>query len=82
MSKFFDETMQSLLDAIAMEYKSIKETKNNTIQETLYIGVDISQIDENWLVVTRRNKNGEFEVVNKFINDEALEVYNKLIGVK
>lgn len=80
MSKFFDDTMQGLLEAAAMKYRTMPK-EENSISDCLYIGVDFAPNDDNTLVVMRRNGTNTY-VVNQFRNDEALELYNKLIGVK
>ena len=81
MSKFFDDTMQGLLEAVAMEYKSMKESKDKSIEDCLTIGVDFFHNDRGVLVVMRR-KGDEIHVLNEFSDDEALGLYNKLIGNK
>lgn len=78
MSKFFDDTMQGLLEAVAIKYKSMPKEENG-ISDCLYIGVDFTQKDDETLVVARR-KGIDTHVINQFKNDEALELYNKLIG--
>ena len=80
MSKFFNDTMQGLLEAVAIEYKTIPKEENG-ISDCLYIGVDFTPNDDKTLVVMRR-KGADTYVVNQFRNDEALELYNKLIGAK
>lgn len=60
---------------VAEKYKK----KDKNISECLYIGVDFSSADEDCLVVMRKDGD-ETYVVNQFRNDEALELYNKLIG--
>ena len=59
---------------VAEKYKK----KDKNISECLYIGVDFSSTDEDCLVVMRKDGD-ETYVVNQFRNDEALELYNKLI---
>lgn len=78
MSKFFDETMQGLLEAATMKYKSMP-VEDKGISDCLYIGVDFAPTDDRTLMVMRR-KGTDIYVVNQFRNDEALELYNKLIG--
>ena len=82
MSKFFNDTMQGLLEASAMRYKSMQgEGKSRYISDYLMIGVDFSTHDEGALVVMRRVEDDTY-VLNQFRNEEARELYNKLIGVK
>jgi hypothetical protein len=80
MSKFFDDTMQGLLEAVAIEYKTMQKEEKG-ISDCLYIGVDFAPNDDETLVVMRR-KGSDTYVINQFRNDEAVELYNKLIGVK
>lgn len=80
MSKFFNDTMQGLLEAAAMSYKTQpKEEKG--INDFLYIGVDFVPNNDEILLVMRREGDNTY-IVNQFRNDEAVELYNKLIGVK
>ena len=79
MSKFFDDTMQGLLEAAAIEYMSIKEPKDKSISDALQIGVDFSPNDADMMMVMRR-KGTDTYIVNVLEDDEAVEVYNKLIG--
>ena len=78
MSKFFDDTMQGLLEVAAMEYKQMQKEENG-ISDCLYIGVDFAPDDDGTLVVMRR-KGTDTDVINQFRNNEALELYKKLIG--
>ena len=80
MSKFFDDTMRGLLEAVAMKYKSMPKEENG-ISDCLYIGVDFALNDDETLVVMRR-KGSDTYIINQFRNDEAVELYNKLIGVR
>ena len=50
-----------------------------SISDSLCIGVDISSYERNRLVVMRI-KDNETYIINQFLDDEALELYNKLIG--
>lgn len=51
----------------------------NDISDCLIIGVDLSPYDDNALIVARK-KDDDIYIINRFGNDEALELYNKLIG--
>ena len=51
------------------------------VNDCLTIGVDFSPHDEDTLVVMRRVED-DIYVLNQFRNEEARELYNKLIGVK
>lgn len=52
--------------------------KKNCINDCLYIGIDFSPNDNDCMVVTRRNGDKTY-VVNVLTNEEAREVYKKLI---
>lgn len=79
-NNFFYDTMQGLLEAVAIEYKTMQKEEKG-ISDRLYIGVDFALDDDETLVVMRR-KGDDTYVINQFRNDEAVELYNKLIGVK
>ena len=55
--------------------------RNTYINDTLFVGVDFSQNDEDVMVVSR-NINNQIYVVNIFKNKEAREMYDKLTGDK
>ena len=55
--------------------------RNTYINDTLFVGVDFSQNDEDVMVVSR-NINNQIYVVNIIKNKEAREIYNKLTGDK
>lgn len=55
--------------------------RNTYINDTLFVGVDFSQNDEDVIVVSR-NINNQIYVVNIIKNKEAREIYNKLTGDK
>ena len=117
MNKFFNDTMQGLLEAVEIkqsrkrdggyvyevpsealdniqpvskefldECKKVREKyeKKNTdvsgISDCLTIGVDFSHNDRDMISVIRR-KGDEMYVVNVLTDEEAVEVYNKLIGI-
>lgn len=75
---FFDETLDGLLEAIAIEYKNTP-SKEKGVTDCLIISADFSPTDEYYLAVMRRDHT-ETRVINLLTNDEALDVYNKLIG--
>lgn len=56
-------------------------TTKEIIEDCLVIGMDVSPRENNLLTVSRI-KNCNIEIINIFKDDEALEIYNKLIGVK
>lgn len=67
---------------VSKKYKKINTVLHDCcISDCLYIGVDFAPNDDGMLVVMRREGIDTY-VVNQFRNDEALELYNKLIGVK
>ena len=51
------------------------------VNDCLMIGVDFSPNDEGALVVMRRVED-DMHILNQFRNEEARELYNKLIGIK
>lgn len=51
------------------------------IEDCLVIGMDVSPMENNIMTVARM-QNCNIEIINMFKDDEALELYNKLIGVK
>ena len=51
------------------------------VSDCLMIGVDFSPNDEGALVVMRRVEDDMY-ILNQFRNEEARELYNKLIGIK
>ena len=52
---------------------------NKSVEDCLIIGVDFSLYDKDYLVVFRRDGDKTY-IINKFTDDEATEIYNKLIG--
>ena len=52
---------------------------NKSVEDCLIIGVDFSPYDKGCLVVARRNGDKTY-IINKLTDDEAVEIYNKLIG--
>lgn len=54
---------------------------SDCVSDTLLIGVDFSPNDEGALVVMRRVED-DIYVLNQLRNEEARELYDKLIGVK
>ena len=55
--------------------------KEECVSDSLMIGVDFSPNDEGVLVVMRRVEDDMY-ILNQFRNEEARELYNKLIGIK
>jgi hypothetical protein len=77
----FDDKMDALLYTIAEKYKSMPP-ENNGISDCLTIGVDFEPDLKNGCLVVMRQNDDEIYVLNQFRNEEALELYNKLIGVR
>ena len=50
------------------------------IVDSLSIGVDISSYEKDVLVVMRHRYDGKIDVINVIQDEEAIEIYNKLIG--
>lgn len=71
-----------LLDAwqTANYYDSLLKKRNN-ISDCLHVGIDFSPNDRDCVVVTRRNGDKTY-VVNVLTNEEAREVYDKLVPSK
>ena len=55
-----------------MEYKDI--------EDCLVIGVDFDSRTNNGVVAIGRHKNGSLHIINVLENEEALDIYYKLIG--
>ena len=54
---------------------------NKSVDDMLYVDVDFSQNDTDMMMISRR-KGDEIRIINLLKNEEAREVYNKLIGVR
>ena len=50
------------------------------IEDGLFIGFDSYEKESSILMVSRRTKNNGMEIVNIFKNEEAEDLYLKLIG--
>lgn len=50
------------------------------MEDCLVITVDISNNDRPTILVTRSDDDLSFKIVNQLWDDEAIEIYNKLIG--
>ena len=65
-------------------YSEIKEKAKGrdkvNIEDCLVIGVDINEKENPTILVTRIVDDFRFKVVNQLWDDEAIEIYNKLIG--
>lgn len=57
----------------------IKDEELIPTSDCLIIGVDISPKEVSYIAVMRRVGNDTF-VINRFVDDEAIELYNKLVG--
>lgn len=57
--------------------------KNNyeNIEDCLIIGVDFDSRTDNGVLTVGRHKDGKLYIINILENDEALDIYNKLIGI-
>lgn len=55
--------------------------RSKSVDDNLVVGVNFSPNDED-AVVVMRNMNNHVYIVNMFKNEEAREIYDKLIGVK
>ena len=54
---------------------------NKLVEDCLIIGVDFSSNDTDMMMVMK-NESDETHIINLLKDEEAREVYNKLIGVK
>lgn len=80
MSKFFDDTMQGLLEAAAIEYKKPEKTKK-PIEDLLTVSYEEGcKGDISLLMVSRLNRDGSMKILKLFKEDEADELYKRLIG--
>lgn len=81
MSKFFDETMEGLLEAVAMEYQKKEEVKK-PIEDILTVSYEEGYNgDISLLMVSRINReDGSMKILKLFKEDEADELYKNLIG--
>ena len=52
---------------------------NKSVEDCLIVSVDFSSNDKNYMVVARRNGD-ETYIVNELTDNEAVEIYTKLIG--
>lgn len=52
---------------------------NKSVEDCLIVGVDFSPYDKDYMIVARRNGDKTY-VINTLTDDEAVEIYNKLIG--
>lgn len=55
---------------------------NKSVEDCLVIGVDFDSRTNNGVVTVGRHQNGKLYIINVLENDEALDIYNKLIGVR
>lgn len=79
MSDIFN--YDALVDAARYYCVEPKVDKTKYISDCLTIAVDFTPFDDNILVVMRREDDRTY-VLNQFRNEEAAELYNKLIGVR
>ena len=79
MSKFFDDTMQGLLEAAAMEFK-MKEEIKHPIEDIVTVAYEEGYNgDIPILMVSRKDQTG-MKILKVFKEDEADELYRKLVG--
>ena len=81
MSKFFDDTMQGLLEAAAIEYQKKEEVKK-PIEDILTVSYEEEYNgDISLLMVSRINReDGSMKILKLFKENEADELYKNLIG--
>lgn len=59
-----------------MEYENY-----GNIEDCLLVGVDFDLSTGNGALTVLRNVDGKLYIIKIFENDEALEIYNELIGI-
>ena len=81
MSKFFDDTMQGLLEAASIEYQKKEEVKK-PIEDLLTVSYEEEYNgDISLLMVSRINReDGSMKILKLFKENEADELYKNLIG--
>lgn len=52
------------------------------VNESLIIGVDLSDDKDVGVLIVGRQKNGEVTIINAFQDKEAFDIYRKLITVE
>lgn len=52
------------------------------VNESLIIGVDLSDDKDVGVLIVGRQKNGEITIINAFQGKEAFDIYRKLITVE
>lgn len=52
---------------------------DKSVEDSLIISVDFSPYDKDYLVVARIDGDKKY-IINKLTDDEAVEIYHKLIG--
>ena len=78
MSKFFDDTMQGLLEAATIEYQ--KPERKKPIEDVITVSYEEGYNgDISLLMVSRKDQTG-MRILKVFKEDEADELYRKLIG--
>ena len=55
---------------------------NKSVEDCLVIGVDFDSRTNNGVVTVGRHQDGKLYIINVLENEEAREVYNKLIGAR
>ena len=75
----FQEEIDEMFKKISV--KEFNMTEEKGISDSLIIGFDYAPKENPCLVVARR-ETGQlgYTIINCFYNDEALELYNKLVG--
>ena len=67
-----------ILETVRKKYK--KKYKN--IEDCLFIGVDFDSGTNYGVITVGRHQDGKLYIINVLENDNALDIYNKLVGVK
>lgn len=62
------------------DYKEPKEEKSKHIEDCLVIGVDFDARTNYGVLTVGRHQDGKLYIINILENNQARELYNKLIG--
>lgn len=54
---------------------------NLKVNECLLVGVDFTQGEDTGVLIVGRQKNNKIDIVNAFQDQEAIDIYKKLITV-
>lgn len=83
MSKFFDDTMQGLLEAAVIEYKKFEDAMKHkqSIEDVLTVSYEEGYNGDISLLMVSRKEHDGMKILKVFTEDEADMLYKKLIEV-